>query len=232
MAQIIPILSAGAAQGLITRAAPLLLDRLGAKTVGRFGAVGAMKDAFLAGEPCDVIVLTDAMIRSMLEDGSLEANSSAGLGTVYTGIAVPSGRPMPDISSVESLAEAFQRASSIWLPDTERSTAGLHAMKVLKALQLDTSLRDRLKVFPNGATAMSAMAASGEHAAIGCTQLSEILFTEGVLAVGPLPRTFELGTVYTAAVSRQASNPTLAKALINLLAEPANSELRKMCGFE
>lgn len=228
----VPVLSAGAAQGLIARAAPRLLEQIDAVVTGRFGAVGAMREAFASGEPCDVIVLTAAMIDAMVVAGDAKRGSDAPLGTVFTGIAVPAGAAHPDVSDASGLAAAFERAGSIWLPDIERSTAGLHAVKVLRELGLAEKLSQRLRIFPNGATAMRAMADSGEADAIGCTQLSEILFTRGVSAVGRLPSRFELGTVYTAAVTARAQNPELASALISSITAPAAAELRRSCGFE
>ena len=44
------LLCAGAAQGLVTALQPRLLQELTAQTGGRFGAVGAMKEAFAAGD--------------------------------------------------------------------------------------------------------------------------------------------------------------------------------------
>ena len=228
----IPTLCAGASQGLVTAMAMQLAAALGAETIGRFGAVGAMKDAFLTGEPCDLMILTDAMIRSMIADGQLRAEGAAPLGKVRTGVAVPAGQPVPDVSTDDSLAAALNNASSIWIPDTVRSTAGIHVRKVLAQLGLEAALAGRLREFPNGATAMRAMADSGDPGALGCTQISEILFTRGVSLVGALPARFELATVYTAAVSTRAANPELAAQAIALLVAPSSADLRRTCGFE
>lgn len=232
MAKSLPILSAGAAQGLITRAATQLLEQLQVATTGRFGAVGAMREAFNQGEPCDLIVLTEAMIQAMRDEGLVQSESACALGTVYTGVAVPAGQPQPDITTPEALAAALMQANSLWLPDIERSTAGLHLMKVLRELGLAQPLGDRLNIFPNGATAMRAMAESGDKRAIGCTQLSEILFTSGVDAVGRLPQALGLGTVYSAAVTTRARQPVLAQAVIAALTHPAAAALRRGCGFD
>jgi molybdate transport system substrate-binding protein len=232
MPQIIDILCAGASQGLITRAAPLLLEQLDVTTRGRFGAVGVMKDAFMAGEPCDLMVLTEQMVRAMVAAGELRGSEMAALGVVYTGLAVPEGRPLPKVDSPESLAAAFRAASSIWLPDVERSTAGLHAMKVLRELGVAEKLSPRIRIFPNGATAMREMAAAADPGAIGCTQVSEILFTPRVTLVGKLPKTFELGTIYSAAVSARSSRAQLTGEVIALLSGPQAGELRVACGLE
>lgn len=232
MPQIIATLCAGASQGLVTGIADRLRDELGVQTAGRFGAVGAMKEAFLAGDACDLMILTDAMIRAMVAEGQLRAEGVTPLGTVRTGVSVPAGQPLPDVSTAQALAATLGRASSLWIPDTVRSTAGIHVRKVLEALGLAEAMQPRLREFPNGATAMRAMAESGDAAAIGCTQISEILFTAGVTLVAPLPKQFELGTVYTAAVSARAAQPVLAERVIALLAAESSAALRSRCGFE
>ena len=88
-----------------------------------------------------------------------------------------------------------------------------------------------LKEFPNGQTAMAAMAVSDLASPIGCTQVTEILNTDGVDYVGALPAPFDLSTVYSAAVAIGAEAPDDARALIALLADPGNVDLRRSVGF-
>src|SRR3954451_25200080 len=59
------ILCAGAAQGLVRALQGVFLELTGAKVEGRFGAVGAMKEALLAAEPCDVMIVTAAMVADL-----------------------------------------------------------------------------------------------------------------------------------------------------------------------
>ena len=66
------ILCAGAAQGLV-KALQGVFGLTGAKVEGRFGAVGAMKEALLAGEPCDVMIVTETMISALQADGRLQS---------------------------------------------------------------------------------------------------------------------------------------------------------------
>jgi molybdate transport system substrate-binding protein len=228
----IAILCAGASQGLVTGAAEAFRSQLNMEAAGRFGAVGAMKEAFASGEPCDLMILTDTMIHAMAAEGALRAEEITPLGTVQTGVAVPNGQRIPSIHSAAALAECLHSATSVWIPDTVRSTAGIHMRKVFEALGLFTELIPRLREFPNGAAAMRAMAESLESGAIGFTQNSEILFTPGITLVGALPRDFGLSTVYTAAVSTRAREPSLAASAIALLCSPGMEKLRKDCGFE
>ena len=105
-------------------------------------------------------------------------------------------------------------------------------MNVLKQLGLDQELADRLRTYPNGAAAMTAMAKSTEKGLIGCTQDTEILYIEGVDLIADLPKEFELATVYTAAVCSKAKEPKGAADLIALLAGSETATLRIECGFE
>lgn len=220
------ILSGGAAQALVGR-------MKGSHDVqGAFGAVGAMRDKLLAGEPCDVLILTQALIDELTRQGHVVPGTPAPLGVVKTGVAVKSGDAQPDVSSADALRSALRSASAIYFPDPQKATAGIHFFKVLKSLGLDEELRARLRTFPNGATAMGEMAKSGERGAIGCTQVTEILAVPGVELVALLPKQFELATVYTAAVCTKAQAPQEAREFVRLLAGDGAAAARRDCGFE
>ncbi|MFI5034225.1 MAG: substrate-binding domain-containing protein, partial [Reyranellales bacterium] len=75
-------------------------------------------------------------------------------------------------------------------------------------------VQGRLKLAPNGNTAMKALAASAARRPIGCTQETEIRATPGIVLVGPLPPGCDLTTVYTAAVTATAQAPAEAAAFI------------------
>jgi molybdate transport system substrate-binding protein len=226
------LLCAGAAQGLVRELTPRLLEASGATVSGRFGAVGAMKEAFDAGEPCDLIVLTDAMIAAMAGQGTVDPQTRAPLGRVRTGVAVRAGMPHPDVSTPEALARALEAADAVYFPDPQRATAGIHFERVLRELGLLGPLGPRLRTFPNGATAMRELAASTSATPIGCTQVTEILYTPGVELVAPLPPRFELATVYTVAVSARTAHADLAARFIAMLAGADSAALRERCGFE
>jgi molybdate transport system substrate-binding protein len=113
-----------------------------------------------------------------------------------------------------------------------KATAGIHFMKVLKALGIETQLGERLRPFPNGATAMREMAQSNEAGLLGCTQVTEILYTPGVQLAGLLPREFELATVYTAAVCTRAQEPLAAAEFVRMLAGEEAAALRAAGGFQ
>ena len=226
------LLSGGAAQGLVAQLRLPFEAEHCCVVQGTFGAVGMMKDALLAGAPCDVVVLTQALIAQLTTTGWVVPGSAHDLGTVKTGVAVKTGEASVDVSTPAALAAALRAARGIYFPDPVKATAGIHVMNVLKTLSLDSELVDRLRPFPNGAAAMSAMAACDEAGLLGCTQVTEIEYIDGVRLVAPLPPEFELATVYTAAVCSQAAQPGLAAAWVAQLAGAAAAAQRVRCGFE
>ena len=80
--------------------------------------------------------------------------------------------------------------------------------------------------------AMRAMAQSHGATPIGCTQISEIKCADGVTLVGPLPKEFELATVYAVGVGADARQPELAQRFARLLSGPESAEVRREAGFE
>ncbi len=226
------LLCAGAAQGLVKALQPALAEATGATIAGRFGAVGAMKEALLAGEPCDLMIVTDKMVGELADAGALRADTRRALGRVRTGIAVRHGEPQPPVSTPEALRDALRAADAIYLPDPQRATAGIHFAAVMRELGVHDELQPRFRTFPNGATAMRELAASDAPRQIGCTQVTEILYTDGIDLVGVLPARFELATVYSGAVPTRAAQPALAARFLEMLAGDEARALRKAGGFE
>ena len=198
---------------------------------GSFGAVGAMRDKLLAGAPADVLILTSALIADLARDGHVAAGSAADLGVVRTAIAVRTGDPAPAVGDAAGLRAALLVADAIYFPDPKLATAGIHFAKVLDQLGIRDAVADRLRPHPNGATAMREMAAASGRP-IGCTQVTEILNTPGVTLAAPLPKVFELATIYTAAVAARAASPDQARRLVTLLSSPSTRLLRDHAGFE
>src|SRR4030095_6963202 len=163
------VLSAGAAQGLVAAVAPRFLADTGVALHTTFGAVGAIREKLFAGEPCDAVILTAAMLEELAARGHVAGSTCSALGQVRTGIGVRATDALPDVKDRAALEQSLRAATDIFLRDTQR------------------------------ATAMRAMAQSCGTAPIGCTQITEIKFADGVTLVGPLPKEFELATVYSIA---------------------------------
>ena len=226
------VISAGAARGIVSGLAQPFEVAHGAAVHGTFGAVGAMRELLLGGASCDVVVLTEAMIATLAATGHVAAGTIRSLGVVATGIAIRAGDVAADIHDEAALRNALSQATSIHFPDPARATAGIHFASVLRALGLHDAIEPRLRTYPNGATAMAALAEAKDERPIGCTQVSEILYTHGVTLMGPLPTRFELATRYDAAVASHAANASLGEAFVALMSGAATRSLRAAGGFQ
>jgi molybdate transport system substrate-binding protein len=225
------ILSGGAAQGLVASVAPKFKAMTGLDIEGEFGAVGAMAAKLRDGVPADIVVLTAAMVAGLARENLVVSASVADIGLVETAVAIRAGDPSVSVGDAAALRKAFLAADAIFVPDTKASTAGIHVAKVLQQLGIADDVAARLKIFPNGATAMRNLAASTAPKPIGCTQSTEIISTSGVILSGSLPQGFELSTVYTAAVTTRATSGKQAQALIDLLTGIEQRDLRQRAGF-
>jgi molybdate transport system substrate-binding protein len=211
------ILSGGATHGLVETVRADFETATGCTIDGTFSAVGAMRDRLLAGEPADVMILSRALIDGLAASGHVVTASIRDVAHVATSVAVRKGDRLPDVATPEGLRAALVAADEIHFPDPAQATAGIHFAGVIRQLGLWDLVSGRLKLAPNGATAMKALAASTAAHPIGSTQETEIRATPGVVLVAPLPPGCDLTTVYTAAVTTTAKLPAEAARLIALL---------------
>lgn len=226
------ILSGGAAAGVVKGLQAAFEQSSGCKIQATFSAVGVMKERLVSGEPCDLAILTATLMDQLIDSGHVLRETVQSLGVIKTGIAVRSGDTHPDVSSDVGLIAAFRRASAIFSPDTEKSTAGIHFMNVLRKLGIADELKDKFHTFANGAEAMQAMVNSASGHPIACTQVTEILYTPGIDLVDVLPKKFELATDYTLGLCTQAANPESARLFAQWLTGSTSVALRKKGGFE
>jgi molybdate transport system substrate-binding protein len=225
------ILSGGAAQGLVGGLAAKFKEQTGLEISGDFGAVGAMADKLRNGTPTDILILTSALIATLTREGLVDGASVKDVGRVETALAVREADPLVSAPDGPTLRAVFLAADAIFVPDTKASTAGIHVAKVLSQLGIADEVADRLKIYPNGATAMRHMAESDAKHPIGCTQATEIIATRGIRLSGALPKGYELATMYTAAVTKGAARGREAQVLIDLLISRDQQALRAQAGF-
>jgi molybdate transport system substrate-binding protein len=225
------ILSGGAAQGLVGSLTPAFKARTGFDIAGEFGAVGLMADKLRKGTQADIVILTAALLAELADEKLVATPSITNVGLVETALAVRTGDPQAAVRDAADLREVLRATDAIFVPDTKTSTAGIHVASVFQQLGIADEVAARLRVFPNGATAMRELAASDARRPIGCTQSTEIISTKGVTLSGSLPPGCELATMYTAGITTTAAYPKQAQELIGLLTGADQLEQRKRAGF-
>jgi len=225
------ILSGSAAQGLVASLAGDFKTRTGFDIAGEFGAVGAMAGKLRSGSAADIVIFTAGLVAKLAEEGLVIPSSISDIGRVETALAVRRCDPPLLVGNAADLRAAFLASDAIFVPDTKASTAGIHVANVLEQLGIAEAVTARLKIYPNGATAMRQLAASEAARPIGCTQSTEIISTKGVELSGSLPPGCELATNYTAAVTTHAHGLVQAQALIDLLTSSEARAARTKAGF-
>jgi molybdate transport system substrate-binding protein len=198
---------------------------------GSFGPVGAIRERFVSGETCDLVILSRSVIDELAATGHVIGHTAMSIGRVPTGIAVRKDDELPDIHDGAALRTALTAADGVYVADTRRSTAGAHFVRVLQQLGIEGLVGSRIHESTSGSAAMQELARA-PGTVLGCTQVTEILEADGVRLVGPLPDGFALLTEYVGAVSSQAHSPEIAITFLRLLAGVRTREARRQAGYE
>jgi molybdate transport system substrate-binding protein len=229
---VVRVFSAGAAKAVVRALSVDFEAETGARIDATFDAAGAIQRAFEQDRDGDIVILPEAMLDALAGRGLVDRSTIAALGVVATGVAVRGGDVSPRIDDADALREALVAAVALYCPDIERSTAGRHFMRVLTALGIDAASRPKLHAYANGAAAMATLAHEGAPGALGCTQVTEILYTPGVDLVAPLPAPFELSTRYVVAVASRAPTPALARTFAARVTGEVTASFRRAGGFD
>jgi len=164
-------------------------------------------------EPADVVILDDDVLKQLIADGAVIAESRTALARSGIGMAVRAGAVKPDISTVDALRRTLLQARSVAYSS---SVSGRY---------LSTELFQRLGIASEMAAKsrriererVGAVVARGE-AEIGFQQTSELLPVAGIDFVGPLPPEVQRVSVFSAGIAAHSRNRAAAESLIRFLA--------------
>ena len=208
---------------LSTLALKGVLEQLVPDLAVRFDATNTLLKLIAAGEPADLLILTADAIADLEKNGKI--SSSTALGSSGVGIAVRSGAPKPDISTVEALKSSLLSAESI--AHSKIGASGIYFVELLKRLGIAQRLK-RIVIVERGP--VGAVVAAG-GAAIGVQQLCELAPVPGIDIIGPLPDAVQKFTTFSAGVLDSAKNPAAARALIDFLRSDAASAAMEKNGM-
>jgi molybdate transport system substrate-binding protein len=179
------------------------------------------------GEPADVLIMVGYALGDLISKGKVVADSRVDLVKSPIGIAVKSGAPKPDISSVGALKRTLLAAKSIAYSD---SASGVYvSTEMFAKLGIADEMKDKARKIP--ATPVGEIVAHGD-AEIGFQQISELLPVPGVDIVGQLPPELQKVTVFSAGIASASKESDAGKALIQFLASPAASAVIVKSGLE
>jgi molybdate transport system substrate-binding protein len=179
------------------------------------------------GEPADVLILVGYALGDLIKRGKVVPDSRVDLVKSKIGVAVKSGAPKPDISSVDALKRALLAAKSVAYSD---SASGVYiSTEMFERLGITNEMKDKARKIP--ATPVAEIVAHGD-AEIGFQQISELKPVAGIDIVGPLPDELQRVTVFSAGIAGVSKEPDAGRALIKFLASPAASAAIIQSGLE
>jgi molybdate transport system substrate-binding protein len=180
-----------------------------------------------AGEAVDVVVLASNAIDKLIADNKLLAGSRVDLVRSGIAVAVRQGSEAPDIQSEDAVKNAVQAARTL---SYSTGPSGVYLEKMFERWGILEAIRPRIVVPPPGVPVASLVA--GGSVELGFQQLSELMNVPGVRVVGPLPPVIQSMTTFSGGVAAGCGCPSAARALLDYMASPALSELKRRQGME
>jgi len=173
------------------------------------------------GVPADVVILSKAGLTDLVKDGKISAGTEVDLAQSPLGVAVRTGSPKPDISTVEAFKQTLLRAKSI----TFQSATVIYLRdKLLPQLGItDNVMAKHNEIGP------SAVASGAAELAVA--PVSEILHVPGVEYVGTIPTEIQLVQTFSAAVVSGSKKMAASKKLIAFLASDSAKAIMRQNGM-
>ena len=177
------------------------------------------------GVPADVVILSREGLTELIAANRIAAGTDVELARVPVGVAVRTGTPKPDVSTVEGFKQVLLKAKTVAVP---ASTSGIWLVNDLFP-RLGLAGKIKVKVTPRGSGA-TGMVAAGD-ADIAVLPVSEILHASGVDLAGTIAAEIQFVQVFCAAVGG-STEIQAAKRLIEFLASARASEAIRNLGME
>ena len=228
----IKVLSAVAIKPALDDLALEFERRTGHKVTVAYATAGVVRDRIRDGEYIDVAIMPRSAFDPLVKQGKIAPGSAVPVARSLVAIAVRTGAPKPDISSVEALKRALLAAKSIVYPDpTKGGATGIHAARVIERLGITAEMKPKTILTPAGEYAE--IVARGE-AEMAIVQPMVVLNVPGVELVGPLPEELQNTTdfVFLACVGASAKEAATASAFIKYLLAPDSARVIKAKGME
>ena len=168
------------------------------------------------GETSDLLIFNDEGFDGIAATGAIQPASRVELARSITGVAIRSGAPRPDISTMESFIETLLAAESIGysasVSGTRLSTVVFPELGIWDQIQGKTTRIVGERV--------ASVVARGE-VELGFQARSEILPIEGAEYLGPIPDAIQQEATIVVVMTEQISNMENARTLVEFLSSRA-----------
>jgi len=169
-----------------------------------------------AGDSVDLVITLKGHADALAKEGKLSGVVTAARSPIV--VAIPAGKPKPDISSASAFKTALLNARAVVI--SNGGPSGLVAARIIKSLGIEEQIEPKLKKVPPGGQALPAAIASGV-ADLGIDQLIVLQNKPGIQVVGRLPNEFTADIIMGAGVA--SSGSAGAASFIKFLKSPEAS---------
>jgi molybdate transport system substrate-binding protein len=206
--------------------APAYEKLTGHKIIVRFEQAAAMNEKISSGAAADVAAMQPEQIDNFISQGRIVAGTRTNFAQAGVGVAVKTGAPRPDISTVDAFKSAMLNAKSIGY---SQQGSGQIAAAVMEKLGIADQLKARTQ-FINGLPVAVAVAKGDVE--IGLQQINVIIPVEGADYIGPLPKELQQTVRFSAAILTLSKQKELAKAFLNYIVSADAGPLLRRSGME
>ena len=223
----IALLTSNGMHAVLDELLPAYRRETGNDVVVRYGTGQEILERIGAGEAADVVVANRSALQNLAHAGKVEGTSVRDLATSSVGVAVRSGLPKPDVSSVEAFKRALLAADSIAF--TGKGASGIHFARLIETLGIAQQVQAKAAMQDGGL--VGELVVQG-RATMAIQQIAELLAVPGLDYVGPLPNEIQLTSQIAAGVFAGSTRATLAKALVAHLSSPQNAAVYRAKGMQ
>src|SRR5665213_1013130 len=192
----------------------------------RFGVNPEVKRKIEAGESFDVVVGNPPIVDALIKDGTVVGPRSD-IGRAGLGVAVKSGAPKPDISSIAAFKQALLASTAVAFPG--KGASGIYFVSLLDRMGIKAEMQSKLK--PMEAEDTVEVVARGE-ADMVVVVATRIVDVPGVDMVGPIPEELQTKIGFASGLSASTKQPEAAKAVIRFLSAPAAAATLRAKGVD
>jgi molybdate transport system substrate-binding protein len=192
----------------------------------QFGVNPEVKSKIEAGARFDVVVGNPPIIDALIKDGTV-VGPRVDFGHAGLGVAVKSGAPKPDISSVEAFKRALLASKAVAFPG--KGASGIYFVSLLDRMGIKADMQDKLKPMAAEDTVEVVARGEADMVVVVSTRISDV---PGVDRVGPIPAELQTTIGFAAGLSASTKEPDAAKALIRFLSAPAAAPTLRAKGVD
>ena len=176
--------------------------------------------------PFDLAVTPSEVFRDEGARARLAPGPTADIARVGLAVAVRAGAPKPDVSTPDALKQALLAAKTVGT--IPASAAGVQVMKLFERLGVADAVKAKLQAAANPTKLIESVAGGRAELAIF---IINVLTTDGLDVLGPVPAELDHVLVYTGGVAREAARTEIARAFLDFLRSPQAKAVLKARGL-